>query len=62
MKSLRQIFAAPSANQLAVRELEDAQRALLIAQTSLDHAKASVQFNQDRIARLEAYLRLSRVN
>lgn len=62
MKSLRQIFAAPSATELAVRELADAQRALLLAQTSLDHSKASVQYNQDRISRLESYLRALGVN
>lgn len=62
IRSLRKLFVAPSATELAARELADAQRALLIAQTDLDHAKASVQFNYDRIVRLEAYLRNTGAN
>lgn len=54
---IRKFFIAPTADELAVRELADAKRGLLFAQTELDHAKAKVQFNYDRIVRLEAYLR-----
>jgi hypothetical protein len=59
---IRKTFAAPSADELAARELADARRELLLAQTDLDHAKAKVQFNHDRIVRLVAYLRETEVS
>lgn len=56
MLNIRNIFRVPHAHELAVRELNEAKRELLSAQTARDYAIAVVQYNEDRIARLEAYL------
>lgn len=45
-------FKQPSADVLAVMELEDAQRQLLAAQSALDYATAMVAYNTERVARL----------
>lgn len=49
------IFRKPSARTLAQVELE-AQRQLLLAQSSAEYATAMVQYHQERIARLRAML------
>lgn len=46
--------ALPTASVLALRELEAAQRELLIWQSSAETAKHSVSCLQERIRRLEA--------
>lgn len=46
----------PSARVIAQRELEDAERELLATQTAAEYAKNLVQYHQQRIARLKAYL------
>ncbi len=53
MKALMDLFKAPSADEMAARELAEARRDLLIAQTGLDWARASVDYNTQRIRRLE---------
>jgi hypothetical protein len=52
MKSLVRIFCTPTATDLAQRELNEAQRNLLDAQSSKEYAEAMVQYHQTRIARL----------
>jgi hypothetical protein len=42
----------PSANALALCELEDARRELLASMSAQEYATAMVQYNQDRVARL----------
>lgn len=42
----------PSANVLALNELEEAKRELLQAMSAQEYATAMVQYNQDRVARL----------
>jgi hypothetical protein len=54
---LLNIFRKPSALILAQRELEQAQRDLLDAQTGYEYAKRIADYNCDRIKRLTAYLR-----
>lgn len=49
-------FAKPSAELLAMQELEDAKRELLEAQTGRDYAMAIVAYNEQRIERLTAYV------
>lgn len=55
-KDFIETFRKPSATQLAQRELEDAQRQLLAAQSGFDYAKNMVRYHQDRVARLKALL------
>ena len=53
---IRRILTGPSAEELAARELAQARRALLEAQTAEEYARSQVIYNQQRIARLRAYL------
>ena len=53
---IRRILTGPSAEELAARELAQARRALLEAQTAEEFARSQVAYNQARIARLRAYL------
>lgn len=57
MISLRNLFRRPSALVLAQRELEQAQRDLLDAQSGQEYAKRMSDYHADRIKRLTAYLR-----
>jgi len=60
MNKLRTIWEIlahpPKADVLARRELENAKRNYLSAQTSLEYYTSQVNFERQRIARLEAYL------
>jgi len=53
---LKDFFRLPTAEALAVTELEDAKRQLLHAQTALDYSKRMVDYHSDRIKRLTAYV------
>ena len=53
---IRRILTGPSAEELAARELAQARRALLEAQTAEEFARSQVRYNAERIARLRAYL------
>jgi hypothetical protein len=53
---MQSIFKTPSADELAVIELEDAKRQLLAMQTALDYSKRMVDYHSDRIKRLTAYV------
>lgn len=53
---IRRLFTGPSPEELASRELAQARRALLEAQTGEEYARSQVIYNQQRIARLRAYL------
>lgn len=54
LKSLfRQLFVTPSIEELAARELDEARRALLKAETAVEWAEADRVFQQARIERLE---------
>ncbi len=50
------MFAPPSAETLARRELDEARRQLLAAQTDAEYAATMRQYHMARISRLEAYL------
>lgn len=56
MKTLIDLFRKPSAQVLAQRELEDAQREYLVALGTTDYAKHMSQFYADRIKMLSAYV------
>ena len=53
------LLRLPTADVLAVRELEDAKRDLLRSQTAQDYAKRMVEYHQDRVKRLSAYVEKS---
>jgi len=50
------MFYVPSAEVLALRELEEAKRSLLEMQTAKDYSGRMVEYNMDRIRRLTLYL------
>lgn len=56
INAMQSIFRTPSADELAVVELEEAKRQLLQAQTALDYSKRMVDYHSDRIKRLTAYV------
>jgi hypothetical protein len=49
-------FRLPSADLMAVRELEQAKRELLQMQTAQDYAKRMCEYHQDRVKRLTVYI------
>ena len=49
----KRLLATPTPLEMAVRELVQAQRAKLEAETALDYAANMVQYNDDRIVRLK---------
>lgn len=56
MTLMRRLLTGPSPDELAARELDAAKRALLQAQSAQEYARSMVIYNQQRIARLRAYL------
>ena len=49
-------FYKPSPRELAQREMEDAQRELLSAQSAADYARRMSEYHADRIRRLTVFL------
>ena len=56
INELKKLWATPSAEAIALRELEEAKRKLLDAQTSREYAESMVKFREAQIKRLTAYL------
>lgn len=52
-------FRSPSPEELIARELDQARRGLLEAQTGRDYANAMVLYHETRIDRLRAQLELA---
>lgn len=52
-KSIRRAFRALTPKMMAEVELQEARKALLIAETGKDWAESQVRYNKARIARLE---------
>ena len=50
---LKTLFTTPTATELAAKELAEAQRLLLSAQTAMEYARSQVTFNTERIERLK---------
>lgn len=57
MNELKKLWSTPSAESLALRELEDAKRKLLDAQTSREYAESMCKFREAQIKRLTAYIK-----
>ena len=53
---IRNLFAAPSPESIALRELEECKRELLNAHSSREYAHAMSEYYQTKITRLNAYL------
>ena len=53
---VRNAYTTPSAEALALRELEDSKRRLLEAQTAREYADSMCKYREAQIKRLTAYL------
>ena len=53
---IKNIYATPTAESLALRELEDSKRRLLEAQTAREYADSMCKYREAQIKRLTAYL------
>lgn len=56
IEKIKEFFRTPKADELAVQELEEAKRELLRALSGQDYAKRMVEYHQDRVKRLTAYV------
>jgi len=56
LEPIKAFFRVPSADILAIKELEEAKRELLRSQSAQDYAKRMVEYHQDRVKRLTAYV------
>ena len=53
---LREMYKRVTPAQAIVRELAEAEMALLRAETGVEYAQAAVTYNKSRVKRLKAYL------
>ena len=53
---LKKVYTTPSAETIALRELEEAKRQLLEAQSGREYADSMCKYHEARIKRLTAYL------
>ena len=53
---LKNVYTVPSAEALALRELENAKRQLLDAQSGREYADSMCKYHEARIKRLTVYL------
>ena len=56
INQLKKLFATPSAEALALRELESSKRRLPEAQTAREYAESMCKYREAQIKRLTAYL------
>ena len=56
IETVKTAFRIPSADEIAIRELEEARRQLLAMQSAKDYATRMVEYNMDRVRRLTAYV------
>jgi hypothetical protein len=57
IETLKRWLSPPAALVLAARELEDAKRGLLSAQSSREYADGMVKYYESKIKRLTGYLK-----
>lgn len=57
INELKKLWATPSAEVLALRELEDSKRRLLEAQTAREYAESMCKYREAQIKRLTAYIK-----
>jgi hypothetical protein len=56
IEEIKKLWLTPSAEVLAMRELEDAKRKLLQAQTAREYADSMCKYREAQIKRLTTYL------
>lgn len=54
---IKHLWSTPSAEVIAIRELEEAKRKLLEAQTGREYADSMCKYHEARIKRLTTYVR-----
>jgi hypothetical protein len=54
---IKKLYALPSPETIALRELEQSRRDLLNAQTSQEYAAKMVEFHKNKIKRLTVFLK-----
>lgn len=54
---LKSVYKTPSAETIALHELEEAKRKLLEAQSGREYADSMVKYHEARIKRLTTYIR-----
>ena len=59
MNAIKKLFRMPGAKELAAKELAEAERQKLSAETAKEYATQMVAYHDSRIQRLRAYLRES---
>jgi len=57
IRELKKMWTTPSAEVLALRELEDSKRRLLEAQTAREYAESMCKYREAQIKRLTAYIK-----
>jgi hypothetical protein len=57
IRELKKLWATPSPETIALRELEESQRELLNAHTQQEYAAKMVEFHKGKIKRLTAFLK-----
>jgi hypothetical protein len=56
-EQLKKLWATPTAEELALRELEDSKRRLLQAQTAREYADSMCKYRETQVRRLTAYIK-----
>ena len=56
MKFLKSLFKLPTVQEQAERELQEAQRELLAAESACEYARRIAEYQKDRIRRLTAFI------
>lgn len=57
IESIKALYAPPSPETLALRELEESKRELLAAHTQQEYAAKMVEFHKNKIKRLTLFLK-----
>jgi len=57
ISEMKKLWTTPSAEALALRELEEAKRRLLQAQTAREYADSMCKYREAQIKRLTAYIK-----
>lgn len=57
INTVKTLYAPPSPETLALRELEESRRELLAAHTQQEYAAKMVEFHKNKIKRLTAFLK-----
>ena len=57
IENIKALFAGPSTETLALRELEESRRELLKSQAHQEYAAKMVEYHQGKVTRLTKYLK-----